>query len=240
MDSSASSFFDKLPGIIDASAKSPLALAALIILVLGFLAFFYFREAKESTRIVIFIVIGIGAFTLLAALLTTPATGPAGRPSAPEPVPAPAANGGGKGAAPGGEVTQPEVVLGIPALSQGIATPLGFGMGITVPGKIKKAEGRTAQLVVNFNFANGAPVWANPQEPRFRTTDGVVATGSAPFTVTSDSFDLGAINTSIPYHAFNMVPTGGSSRADMILTASLFLDGAVAARSEPVPFFFYW
>jgi hypothetical protein len=94
--------------------------------------------------------------------------------------------------------------------------------------------------VVNFNFANGTPVWANPQEPRFRSTDGVVATGSAPFQVTSDNFDLGAITTSIPYHAFNMVPTGGYSRADMVLTAALFLDGVPVARSESVPFFFYW
>ena len=240
MDSSADSFFKEVPGIIDASGKSPLALAALLILVVAFLAFFYFRQAKESTRIVIFVIIGLASFTLLATLLTNPGSGPGNATSPPGMVPAPGSNGSGKGAAPGGEVAQPEVVLGVPSVSQGILTPLGPGITITAPGKIKDAKGSTAQVVVNFNFANGSPVWASPQEPRFRSTDGVVATGCAPFRVPSGNFDLGTITMSIPYQAFNLAPTGGYSRADLVLTSSVFLDGALVARSEPVPFSFYW
>lgn len=249
MQRETASILDKAPAIIEASAKSPLALAALIILVLGFLAFFYFRDAKESTRTAIFVMIGLGAFTLLTWIVTQgmsptlPQEG-GGRGAA---VGSGAGTGGsGGGTGTGGSVEsgaarrEARVAMGVPVVSHNAATPRGLGISVTVPGSIDDARGRTAQLVVNFTFANGAPVWANVQEAQYRTADGMVATGTAPFQVSADSLDLKSLPVSIPYFAFNMIPTGGYSRVDLLLTASVYLDGAVSARSPSLPVTFYW
>jgi FtsH-binding integral membrane protein len=63
-------FFRNAPKIIEESAKNPLALVALIILALSFLGLFYFRDASELTRIVIFLFMGFGALMLVAILFS--------------------------------------------------------------------------------------------------------------------------------------------------------------------------
>jgi hypothetical protein len=63
-------FFRIVPQIIEESAKNPLALIALIILALSFLGLFYFRDASELTRIVIFLFMGFGALMLVAILFS--------------------------------------------------------------------------------------------------------------------------------------------------------------------------
>lgn len=63
-------FFRYVPAIIEESAKNPLALVALIILALSFLGLFYFRDASELTRIVIFLFMGFGALMLVAILFS--------------------------------------------------------------------------------------------------------------------------------------------------------------------------
>jgi hypothetical protein len=47
--------FENAPEIISAAAKSPLGLFALMILALAVLGFFFFRQASERTRVVIFV-----------------------------------------------------------------------------------------------------------------------------------------------------------------------------------------
>lgn len=69
--------FESAPEIIREAAKSPLGLFALMILALAILAFFFFREASERTRIAIFVlmVIGVVAFGV-AIFRTTPSGSP--------------------------------------------------------------------------------------------------------------------------------------------------------------------
>jgi hypothetical protein len=57
-------FFENAPEIISAAAKSPLGLFALMILVLAVLGFFFFRQASERTRVVVFVLmfVGVAAF----------------------------------------------------------------------------------------------------------------------------------------------------------------------------------
>lgn len=54
----------RAPEVIQEAAKSPLGLFALMILVLAVLAFFFFREASERTRVAIFALMfcGVAAF----------------------------------------------------------------------------------------------------------------------------------------------------------------------------------
>ncbi len=58
------SLFKYLADIITAAAKSEVGLFALMIIVLGFLGYFFFRRASEWTRIFIYLtlVIGVGLF----------------------------------------------------------------------------------------------------------------------------------------------------------------------------------
>jgi hypothetical protein len=81
-------FFRNVPRIIEESAKNPLALVALIILALSFLGLFYFRDASERTRIVIFLFMGFGALMLVAILFSqSPIYGPQPAPFAPAQLP---------------------------------------------------------------------------------------------------------------------------------------------------------
>jgi hypothetical protein len=50
-------FFKYASDIISQAAQSPFGILALIILVIAFLAFFFFQKAKEATRIFIFLLI---------------------------------------------------------------------------------------------------------------------------------------------------------------------------------------
>ena len=80
-------FFRNAPKIIEEAAKSPLGIAALIVLAFTFLAFFYFRKASEATRLVIFGVMGAGALMLLAILVAAHAVQRTDRPWEPSPRP---------------------------------------------------------------------------------------------------------------------------------------------------------
>lgn len=67
------------PGIIEAAGKTPLALVALGILMIGGLALFLFRNASESTRIIIFVLVflgGLGAAFMLISVLFVPQVNP--------------------------------------------------------------------------------------------------------------------------------------------------------------------
>lgn len=236
MTADSSSFFDKVPAIIEASAKSPAGLAALIILVLGFLAYIYFREAKETTRTIVFLVMGIVGFLMLMAILST-LSKPVPNQDGKQPTTPAQPGNAGKGS---GEARQPKVVIGTPVVTQGVATPRGPGISITVPGSIRDGQGQAAQLVVNFAFFNGTPVYANPSQSEFRTVDGMVATGTTVFQLQTGDFDLSGSPVYIPYYAFNMMPSGGYNRIDLMLTAAVYVNGVVMARSPAVSFYFFW
>jgi hypothetical protein len=54
-DETMNQFFKNLPEIIGQAAKSPLGIAALIILLLSGLAYVFFRSAHEKAHIIIFL-----------------------------------------------------------------------------------------------------------------------------------------------------------------------------------------
>src|SRR5687768_6988134 len=68
-------FFESVPKIIEA-VKTPLGFATLLVLAFSFLAYIYFREASEFTRVLIFVVMACGVLMLsmvvLAAYLPQP------------------------------------------------------------------------------------------------------------------------------------------------------------------------
>ena len=59
-----------VPAIIEQAAKNPLGVAALIVLVCGFLGYVYFREASQLTRMLMFALMGLGALMLAAMVLS--------------------------------------------------------------------------------------------------------------------------------------------------------------------------
>lgn len=61
--------FKTSPEIIRAAATNPLALAALVVLTLGVLAFVHFRHSSELTRISIFVLTGLALLVLFALVL---------------------------------------------------------------------------------------------------------------------------------------------------------------------------
>lgn len=71
-------FFENVPEIIGAAAKSPLGLFALMILVLAFLGFFFFREAAERTRIAMFVLMFVGVASFGVAIFRTTSHSPDG------------------------------------------------------------------------------------------------------------------------------------------------------------------
>jgi hypothetical protein len=80
-------FFKNLPAIIQEAAKSPLGIAALVILLLSGLAYVFFRNAHEKVRIVIFLSMlsGLLVFSLIVIYLYLVQTPPPPKPLPQEP-----------------------------------------------------------------------------------------------------------------------------------------------------------
>jgi hypothetical protein len=79
---------DKGPAIIQEAAKSPLGIAALIILAISFIAYIFFKKAGEKARIIIFLamlvsLVGFGVAIII--IPPQPPPKPAPGPSPPEP-----------------------------------------------------------------------------------------------------------------------------------------------------------
>jgi len=136
---------------------------------------------------------------------------------------------------------RPEALVGTPLISHNIPMgPQGLGISIVTPGTLKYAQGQTVQIVIGFTFINGAPLLAHPQEFQFRNPYGQVATGTNPFVVPSQIYDLHNFSALIPYYAFNMQPTNRQVRVDLLLTSYIFVNGLVITQSPSTPFFFFW
>jgi low affinity Fe/Cu permease len=61
-------FFRSAPQIIEAAAKNPLGLTALVILSFSVLALLFFRDATELTRVVIYVLTGVAILTLVTVV----------------------------------------------------------------------------------------------------------------------------------------------------------------------------
>ena len=69
-----------LPDIIAAASKSPLGVVALSVIALGVLAYVFFKEARERTRVAVFVLIFGGLAAYVTALARTSGLG-GGAPS---------------------------------------------------------------------------------------------------------------------------------------------------------------
>lgn len=121
-------------------------------------------------------------------------------------------------AAPTASVTPPQ--------AQAVMLLDGPGANFSVPGHLRGARGRTAQVVLRFGLQtpNGIqPIPANAMSP-FRDFNGGVATGTQPFPVQTDDLDLSRLTISIPLAAINAVGT-------IYVQADVYVDNFNIARS---------
>jgi hypothetical protein len=109
-----------------------------------------------------------------------------------------------------------------------------------VPGEILNAQGQILHVEVKFNFTNGPPLYANPQETIYRDFAGLVATGTAARTVGSAREALGARAIVIPYYALNFQPTGYQRQYDLTFIALVYLGNRMLVQSVPIDFWFRW
>ena len=159
---------------------------------------------------------------------------PAPRP-APSPAPAPVRP------AP---LLVPLAQLGRPTYVHDVTVPSPrgpvLGMEIFVPGEILNAQGQLLHVEVKFNFTNGPPLYANPQETVYRDFAGLVATGTGARTVGSAREALGARAIVIPYYALNFQPTGYQRHYDLTFIALVYLGNRMLVQSIPIDFGFRW
>lgn len=140
----------------------------------------------------------------------------------------------------------PAVALGQPTYQHEVQVPVptGFGtapgMRILIPGTVSNAAGRTLQIVVKFNYRNGPPLFANPQEQTFRDISGLVAAGTLPQPIGSNSESLSSVSVSIPYYALNFAPTNFQRAYDLSFVAYAYVDNQLLAQSMPVLFGIRW
>lgn len=162
------------------------------------------------------------------------------RPFSPTPAPAPT-----PGPTPT-PVPPPAILVRLdqPVITHNIvvSTPTGMqqGMQISVPGQITGAAGRILQIVIKFNYLNGPPLQANFQEPRYRDSGGLVATGTQPIPVASNLEATDPLQISIPYYALNFQPTGGQAALSLSLTAIALVDNQQKAQTPGEPFVLRW
>jgi len=141
---------------------------------------------------------------------------------------------------------QPTASMGLPQVIHNLMVPHpgglmpGLGMRIVVPGMLSGAMGSIAQLVVRFQFQNGAMVIAAPQEFTFRDPSGYCATGTAPTPVTTPVVDLSASMIMIPYYALNLTMTNGMMIYQLNAVAALYVNNVMIAQSAPMPFSVRW
>jgi hypothetical protein len=143
-------------------------------------------------------------------------------------------------------IQQPMISLGAPTILHNVQVPgsgqFGFapGMQIGLSGVVNGAAGRNIQIVVKFNYLNGPPLFANPMEMVYRDVGGLVATGTQPMLIGTDSETLNNIQVTIPYYALNFPPTNGFNLLNLSLTAIAYIDYQQFAQSAAVPFQVRW
>jgi hypothetical protein len=110
------------------------------------------------------------------------------------------------------------------------------GMRVRISGIVTDAANQTLQIIVRFNYRNGPPLLANPQEGIFRDVGGLAATSTQPITIGTNSEDLSRLEISIPYYALNFAPTNGMNFYDLQLSAVVLVDNQQVAQSMPAYF----
>jgi hypothetical protein len=156
--------------------------------------------------------------------------------SPPTPIPVP------KPTPPPKPVAAPHVTVGTPQILHNIPVkanvPFGTapGMQIAISGDVTGGAGHILQVVAHFNYLNGPPLLANPQEQIYRDVTGLVATGIPATPIGTDSEDLSRLTMSIPYFALNFPSTNGMNSYNLSLSIAVLLDGVVATQTPATPF----
>lgn len=81
---------------------------------------------------------------------------------------------------------------------------------------------------------------ANAQEAQYRDSAGYVSTYCPPFSIPGDTYDLTQLQFSIPYYAFNLLPTGMRTSYQLNAFGEVYLDQVSIARGAAAPFCVVW
>ncbi len=135
--------------------------------------------------------------------------------------------------------TAPEVHLELPVFEHNVVLNADYWMEIMVPGTITGAKGSKCQLVVRF-LSNGQFIPARLDEVSYKDGLGNVASGTEPFIVPSNNYQLGEHVIRIPYRSFNLPETGGQTTHTLHLFAELYLNDLSVKVTPSQMFYVTW
>lgn len=115
-----------------------------------------------------------------------------------------------------------------------------IGMRIAVPVGVSNAKNKTLQVVTKFTYANGPPLFANPQEMLFRDTTGLIATGTTARVIATENEPVHEESMMIPYYALNFPATQGFATYNLALVVFAYLDNQLVAQTPPAYFGLRW
>lgn len=108
-------------------------------------------------------------------------------------------------------------------------------------GELRDAVGRDVQIVVRFAQENGPLLAAGPGDYVHRDpVTGALVAKTTPVRVAESPFDLSDLVTSIPYPAFNLIPTRYTTHYGLRAQACVLLDGVEVGRGAATPFVVIW
>ncbi|MFY0672503.1 MAG: C1 family peptidase [Bacteroidia bacterium] len=125
----------------------------------------------------------------------------------------------------------PQVLHNQFVIMNGVRVPT---MKIMLPGQINNGNGAYGQVVVRFYLSNGQPLIANAREGYYKDAHGLAAIGSIRAPINSNSFPISPV-MEIPYYALNFVNTGGRTRYDVFMQATVYINDYERAKSDFVP-----
>ena len=162
----------------------------------------------------------------------------------PQPKPAPELKRSKPLPKPRPKIPEPKISIGAAHYHHNVNVAVGGlsypGMEIVLDGSARDAAGRNVQLVAAFNFSDGSPVWANPNDMYYRAGDGHVVVRSHQHPVKNEFFDLAEEKLYIPYYAFNLRFSNYYYHYQLSFTVEVYLDGKHVGNAAPVAFSIRW
>ena len=129
--------------------------------------------------------------------------------------------------------------LPTPVIEHNIVYSNEYWMSIQSSSLLSGLQDKKVQLVTRFYHQDAKPLYANPQEPTYKDTNGLVASATNPV-VAGPSFDLSQQIMYIPYRGLNLPNTGGQTTYNLFLFVDLFVDGQLQNQSGRVAFSVKW
>lgn len=136
--------------------------------------------------------------------------------------------------------TQPQCAIGAPLILHNQLRNGIYFMDLQLPGQLLHSRGRQAQVAIRFQFLNGPMLVANAQEMQYRDRAGFVYTYCPRFSVATDGYDLSQLQFSIPYYAFNLMPTGMRTSYQISAYGEVYVDETWIGRGGATLFPVNW